>query len=99
MQSDCKVYVKQFPGATVECMKDYITRKSYHFILHVGTNDWLEHGKISRAYINIYWKKIELDKSLKKTTTATTKSPTLWQVAPKSERIEGTQWWKKYLMF
>ena len=33
MQSDCKVYVKQFPGATVECMKDYITRKSYHLIL------------------------------------------------------------------
>ena len=92
MQSDCKVYMKQFPGATVECMKDYITRKSYHFILHVGTNDWLEHGKISRAYSNIYWKKIKLDKSLKKTTTTTTtKSPTMWQVPPKLGRIEGNQ--------
>ena len=37
-------------------------------------------------------KKIKLDKSLKKTTTTTTtKSPTMRQVPPKLERIEGNQ--------
>ena len=43
LQSDCKVYVKQFSGAKTKCMKDY-TKPSLrenldHFILHVGTND------------------------------------------------------------
>ena len=43
LQSDCKVYVKQFSGTKTKCMKDY-TKPSLrenldHFILHVGTND------------------------------------------------------------
>ena len=43
IQSNCKIYVKTFSGATVSCMEDYM--KSFlrnphdHFILHVGTND------------------------------------------------------------
>ena len=65
--------------------------KILSFNSNVGTNDWLEHGKISRAYSNIYWKKIKLDKSLKKITATTTKSPTMWQVPPKLGRIEGNQ--------
>ena len=42
-QSNCKIYVKTFSGATVSCMKDYmkpsLRNPSDHFILHVGTND------------------------------------------------------------
>ena len=43
VQSDCKVYVKQFSGARTKCMKDYIKpslpENPDYFILHVGTND------------------------------------------------------------
>ena len=43
IQSDCKIYVKSFSGATVSCMEDYmkpsIKNSPDHFILHVGTND------------------------------------------------------------
>ena len=43
LQSDCKVYVKQFSGARTKCMKDYmkhsLRENSDHFIIHVGTND------------------------------------------------------------
>ena len=45
LQSDCKVYVKQFSGARTKCMKDYnymkpsLRENPDHFILHVGTND------------------------------------------------------------
>ena len=43
LQSDCKVYVKQFSGAKTKCMKDYMNpslrENCDHFILHVGTND------------------------------------------------------------
>ena len=43
LQSDCKVYVKQFSDARTTCMRDYIKpslrENPYHFILHVGTND------------------------------------------------------------
>ena len=42
-KSECKVYVKSFPGAKTSCMKDYVKPSlrstSNHFILHVGTND------------------------------------------------------------
>ena len=42
-KSECKVYVKSFPGVKTSCMKDYLkpslkTTPS-HFVLHVGTND------------------------------------------------------------
>ena len=42
IQSNCKIYVKTFSGATVSCMEDS-TKPSLrnppdHFILHVGTN-------------------------------------------------------------
>ena len=43
MTSNEKVYVKSFPGAKIECVKDYI-KPTLKFnpdaiILHVGTND------------------------------------------------------------
>ena len=43
LKANCKVYAKAFPGATTQCMMDYmkpsIRAKSDHIILHVGTND------------------------------------------------------------
>ena len=40
---NCKVYVKDFPGARVRCMQDYIrpTLKENpdHIVIHVGTNN------------------------------------------------------------
>ena len=40
---NCRVYVKGFPGAKTECMKDYAqpTRRENpdHILIHVGTND------------------------------------------------------------
>ena len=40
---NCKVYIKDFPGARVRCMQDYarptIRENPDHIILHVGTND------------------------------------------------------------
>ena len=43
IQSNCKIYVKTFSGATVSCMEDYmkpsLRNPPDHFILHVGTND------------------------------------------------------------
>ena len=40
---NCKVYVRSFPGAKVQCMEDYkkpsIRDEPDHFIVHVGTND------------------------------------------------------------
>ena len=43
IQSNCKIYVKTFSGATVSCMEDYmkpsLRNPPDHFILDVGTND------------------------------------------------------------
>ena len=43
IQSNCKIYVKTFSGATVSCMEDYmkpsLRNPPDHFILHVETND------------------------------------------------------------
>ena len=43
LKPECKVFVRNFPGATTQCMADYmkpsIRAKPNHFILHVGTND------------------------------------------------------------
>ena len=40
---NCKVYVKDFPGARVRCMQDHVTptirKNPEYIILHVGTND------------------------------------------------------------
>ena len=42
-KKNCKVYVRSFPGAKVQCMDDYkkpsMRDKPDHFIIHVGTND------------------------------------------------------------
>ena len=42
LKPECKVFVRNFPGATTQCMADYmkpsIQVKPNHFILHVGTN-------------------------------------------------------------
>ena len=44
LKLECKVFVRNFPGATTQCMPDYmkpsIRAKLNHFILHVGTNDF-----------------------------------------------------------
>ena len=43
LQSDCKLYVKQFSGARTKCMKDYmkpsLRENPDYFILHAGIND------------------------------------------------------------
>ena len=43
IQSNCKIYVKTFSGATVSCIEDYmkpfLRNCPDHFILHVGTNE------------------------------------------------------------
>ena len=43
MQSNCKIYMKTFSGATVSCMEDYIKpsirNPPDHFVLHVRTYD------------------------------------------------------------
>ena len=43
MIRNCKVYVRSFPGAKVQCMDDYkkpsVRDKPDHFIIHVGAND------------------------------------------------------------
>ena len=43
LQSDCKVYMKQFSGAKTKCMKDYMKpslgENPDHSLLQVGTND------------------------------------------------------------
>ena len=40
---NCKVYLRSFPGAKVQCMDNYkkpsIRNEPDHFIVHVGTND------------------------------------------------------------
>ena len=42
-KSECKIYVKSFPGAKTCCMKDCVKvslrSTPNHFILHLGTND------------------------------------------------------------
>ena len=37
LKAECKVFVRNFPEATTQCMGDYM--KPNHFILHVGPND------------------------------------------------------------
>ena len=43
IQTNCKVFIKTFSGATVSCMEGYLKpslrNPPDHFILHVGTND------------------------------------------------------------
>ena len=43
LKPECKVFVRNFPRATTQCMADYmkpsIRVKPNHFILHAGTND------------------------------------------------------------
>ena len=60
IQSNCKIYVKIFSGATVSCMEDYMKRSLRnppdHFILHIGTNDLSSekcYMKIAESIINL----------------------------------------------
>ena len=43
LKPECKVFVRNLPGATTQCLADYmkpsIRAKPNNFILHVGTND------------------------------------------------------------
>ena len=59
-QSNCKIYVKTFSGATVSCMEDYmkpsLRNLPDHFILHVGTNDLCSEDcsmEIAESIINL----------------------------------------------
>ena len=60
VDTDCKVFVKSFSGATTQCMVDYmkpsIRTQPDHFILHVGTNDLTSNtpsDEIARNIINL----------------------------------------------
>lgn len=60
VNTDCKVFVKSFSGATTQCMVDYmkpsIRTQPDHFILHVGTNDLTSNtpsDEIARNIINL----------------------------------------------
>ena len=60
VNTDCKVFVKSFSGATTQCMVDYmkpsIRTQPDHFILHVGTNDLTSNSpsdEIARNIINL----------------------------------------------
>ena len=60
MQSNWKIYVKTFSGATVSCVEDYmkpsLRNPPDHFILHVGTNDLSSEKcsmKITESIINL----------------------------------------------
>ena len=60
IQSNCKIYVKTFSGATVSCMEDYmkpsLRNPPDHFILHVGTNDLSSEKssmEITKSIINL----------------------------------------------
>ena len=57
---NCKVYVKDFPGARVRSMQDYtrptIRENSDHIILHVGANDLTTNiptEKVTESIINL----------------------------------------------
>ena len=57
IQSNCKIYVKTFSGATVSCMEDYmkpsLRNPPDHFILHVGTNDLLSEKSSMEIAVSI----------------------------------------------
>ena len=60
LKPECKVFVRNFPGATTQCMADYmkpsIRAKPNHFILHVGTNDLSSNrppDEIAKAIIDL----------------------------------------------
>ena len=62
---DCKVHVKNFPGARVKCMQDYdkpfLRENPHHFIIHVGTNDISTNQRPEQIAKSI----VELDLSVK----------------------------------
>ena len=68
IQSDCKIYVKTFSGATVSCMEDYmkvsLRNPPHHFILHFWTKDLSPQQscmEIAESIINpAYWLKKEI---------------------------------------
>ena len=53
IQSNCKIYVKAFSGATVSCTEDYmkpfLRNLPDHLILHVGRNDLSENSTLNIA--------------------------------------------------
>ena len=57
IKSKCKVYAKSFPGATTQCMADYmkpsIRAKPDHIIVHVGTNDLCSNASPNEIATNI----------------------------------------------
>ena len=56
LDSDCKLYVKQFSAARSNCVKDYIKpslrENPDHFILRIGTNDF-NTKRSSQSYCKI----------------------------------------------
>ena len=83
---NCKVCVKDFPGARVRCMKGYVRRtirkNPDHTILHVGTNDLTTNiptEKVTESIIN-------LGSSLKSTSCS---------VVISSITVGNDRYWKK----
>ena len=68
IQSNCKIYAKNFSGTTVSCMEDHmkpsLRNPPDHFILYVGTNDLSSEKssmEISESKINLAcWLKKEI---------------------------------------
>ena len=60
LKPECKDFVRNVPGATTQCMADYmkpwIRAKPNHFLLHVGTNDLSSNrppDKIAKTVIDL----------------------------------------------
>ena len=58
---NCKVHVKDFPGARVRCTQDYVQptlrQNPDHITLHVGTNDLATNvptDKVAESIVNVF---------------------------------------------
>ena len=65
---NCKVYVKDFPGARVRCMQDYvrptIRENPDHIIVHVGTNDLTTNippEKVAESVIDLAFNEVKVE--------------------------------------
>ena len=61
IKRNCKIFVKKFLEATTTCMEDYmkpfLRMVSDHFVLHIGTNDFVSSNSsqdITNSIINLY---------------------------------------------
>ena len=68
LDPDDRIYIKSFPGATVQCMRDYVKPTLRHnpdlIIVHVGTNDLKSEQTSEEIAVNV----LNLVKEIKTTT-------------------------------